>query len=68
MLCVRLHNIKIISLQPKVVTDTDEAELTKELERLEQLNLEVDGDDSPDEGDDESADEEEADEAPEAAS
>jgi len=49
----------VIKMEPKVVTDTDEAELTKELARLEQMNAEVDGDDSPDEDDDSSEGEEE---------
>jgi len=49
----------VTKMEPKVVTDTDEAELTKELARLEQMNAEVDGDDSPDEDDDSSEGEEE---------
>ncbi len=36
-------------LQPKVVTDTDEIELSKQLAALEKMNAEVGGDDSPDE-------------------
>lgn len=32
-------------LQPKVVTETDELELAKQMERLEKENAEVDGDD-----------------------
>lgn len=32
-------------LQAKVVTDTDETELARQLERLERENAEVDGDD-----------------------
>lgn len=35
--------------QPKVVTDTDETELQRQLERLEQENAEVDGDDDAEE-------------------
>lgn len=48
----------VVKMEPKVVTDTDEAELTKELARLEQLNAEVAGDDD-DEDEDESSEEEE---------
>ncbi|XP_016109623.1 eukaryotic translation initiation factor 2 subunit 1-like [Sinocyclocheilus grahami] len=36
-------------LQPKVVTDTDETELQRQLERLERENAEVDGDDDAEE-------------------
>lgn len=50
----------VVKMEPKVVTDTDEAELSKELERLEQMNAEIDGDDSPDE--EESGDEDEGEE------
>lgn len=39
----------ICSLQPKVVTDTDETELARQLERLERENAEVDGDDDAEE-------------------
>ena len=40
----------LIFLQPKVVTESDEAELAKQMERLERENAEVDGDDdNPDE-------------------
>ena len=35
--------------QAKVVSDTDEHELAKQLERLEDANREVDGDDDADE-------------------
>jgi len=51
----------VVKMEPKVVTDTDEAELTKQLEQLQQENQEVDGDDSgsDDEDDDEDEDEEE---------
>ena len=45
---------------PKVVTETDEAELTKELARLEQMNAEVDGDDDDSEDEEGSSEEEEA--------
>lgn len=38
-----------ISPQPKVVTDTDETELARQLERLERENAEVDGDDDAEE-------------------
>lgn len=46
----------VIKMEPKVVTDTEEAELSKELARLEQLNAEVDGDDSNDEDDEDDED------------
>lgn len=47
------------ALQPKVVTDIDEAELAKKLDQLEQENLEVAGDDDDeDEGSDEDGEEE----------
>lgn len=36
-------------IQPKVVTDTDETELARQLERLERENAEVDGDDDAEE-------------------
>lgn len=50
----------VVKMEPKVVTETDDAALSEELARLEQLNADVDGDDSPDEyGDEKSADEEE---------
>lgn len=55
----------VVKMEPKVVTDTDDAELSKELARLEQLNAEVDGDDDDEEDDeDESGDDDENDEAP----
>lgn len=38
-----------VSGQPKVVTDTDETELQRQLERLERENAEVDGDDDAEE-------------------
>lgn len=38
-----------IQNQPKVVTETDEAELAKQLDRLEQANAEVPGDDDDEE-------------------
>lgn len=40
------------SLQPKVVTDLDEAELAKKMEQLDRENQEVSGDDDEDEDDD----------------
>lgn len=49
----------VVKMEPKVVTETDEAELSKELARLEQVNAEVDGDDSDDEDDSEESGEEE---------
>jgi len=39
----------LIIFQPKVVTDTDETELARQLERLERENAEVDGDDDAEE-------------------
>lgn len=36
-------------MQPKVVTETDDAELVKQMEQFEKENLQIDGDDSPDE-------------------
>lgn len=54
----------VVKMEPKVVTDTDEAELTKELARLELMNAEVDGDDSPDEEDEDEDEEEEEEEQP----
>jgi len=38
-----------VKMEPKVVTDTDEIELSKQLAELEKMNAEVGGDDSPDE-------------------
>jgi len=49
----------VVKMEPKVVTDTDEAELKTELERLEQLNQEKDGDEEETESESEE-DEEEA--------
>lgn len=48
---VWLSHFEITSLlpQPKVVTDTDETELARQLERLERENAEVDGDDDAEE-------------------
>lgn len=48
---VELPHFEIIPLlpQPKVVTDTDETELARQLERLEKENAEVDGDDDAEE-------------------
>lgn len=51
----------VVKMEPKVVTDSDEEELQKELARLELQNAEVAGDDSNDE-DDESGDEEDEEE------
>ncbi|XP_047127019.1 eukaryotic translation initiation factor 2 subunit 1 isoform X1 [Hydra vulgaris] len=51
----------VVKMEPKVVTDTDEAELSKELARLEQMNAEVDGDDSPDEDNEGSGNEDDED-------
>ena len=51
-LCVFNYiHIEIVPLlpQPKVVTDTDENELARQLERLERENAEVDGDDDAEE-------------------
>lgn len=42
-------NGELCPLQPKVVTDTDETELARQLERLERENAEVDGDDDAEE-------------------
>lgn len=39
----------LVFFQPKVVTDTDETELARQLERLERENAEVDGDDDAEE-------------------
>lgn len=54
----------VVKMEPKVVTDTDDAALSEELARLEQLNAEVEGDDSADEYENEekSGDEEEGEE------
>jgi len=49
----------LVKMEPKVVTDQDESELTKELERLEQLNTEVDGDDSAEDDDEDGSGSEE---------
>ncbi|XP_036166298.1 eukaryotic translation initiation factor 2 subunit 1 isoform X2 [Myotis myotis] len=38
-----------VQMEPKVVTDTDETELARQLERLERENAEVDGDDDAEE-------------------
>jgi len=43
----------VVKMEPKVVTDVDDAELAGELARLEALNAEVDGDDSNDEDEEE---------------
>lgn len=52
----------VVKMEPKVVTDTDEAELSKELARLEQMNAEVDGDDSAESGEEGSGDDEDEEE------
>lgn len=44
-----LWNYASLLPQPKVVTDTDETELARQLERLERENAEVDGDDDAEE-------------------
>lgn len=41
--------VAVVVFQPKVVTDTDETELARQLERLERENAEVDGDDDAEE-------------------
>nr|ACD99689.1 N-EGFP/eukaryotic translation initiation factor 2 subunit 1 alpha fusion protein [synthetic construct] len=38
-----------VQMEPKVVTDTDETELARQMERLERENAEVDGDDDAEE-------------------
>ena len=43
--------LHLILMQPKVVSDTEDAELAKQLEKLEEANKEVAGDDE-DENDD----------------
>ena len=49
----------MFKFQPKVVSDTDEAELARQLEELEAKNREVEGDDDQDSFDDGSEEEEE---------
>lgn len=45
-----INSMHVCSIfQPKVVTDTDETELARQLERLERENAEVDGDDDAEE-------------------
>lgn len=51
------HFIVDCCLQPKVVSDADELELAKQLERLEAENAEVAGDDSNSEEEEESGEE-----------
>ena len=51
-----------LNFQPKVVSDTDEAELARQLEELEAKNREVGGDDDQDSFDDASEDDEEKEE------
>lgn len=48
VLCTYFEILSLF-LQPKVVTDTDETELARQLERLERENAEVDGDDDAEE-------------------
>lgn len=48
-----------IKMHPKVVSDTDELELTKQLERLEEENREVSGDEDSEADEEEEEDEEE---------
>jgi translation initiation factor 2 subunit 1 len=48
-----------IKMQPKVVSDTDELELAKQLERLEEQNREVSGDEGSESENDEDEEEEE---------
>lgn len=49
LLCCSVHFEFMPFPQPKVVTDTDETELARQLERLERENAEVDGDDDAEE-------------------
>lgn len=49
----------VVKMEPKVVTDVDDAVLAGELARLEAMNQEVDGDDSADEDDDDKSDSDE---------
>lgn len=46
----------VVKMEPKVVTDVDDAVLAGELARLEAMNQEVDGDDSAEEDDDDKSD------------
>ena len=48
-----VDNAVISYFQPKVVSDTDDLELAKQLEKLEEQNREVAGDDDADSYDDE---------------
>lgn len=52
----------VVKMEPKVVTDTDDAQLSEELKRLEEMNADVDGDDSADEYDDEKDDDDDEEE------
>jgi len=56
----------VVKMEPKVVTDVDDAELAGELARLEAMNAEVDGDDSNDEDDEEKSGSDDGDEGDEA--
>ena len=49
----------IIKLSPKVVSDTDELELAKQLEKLEEANREVSGDDDDSESEEDGSGKEE---------
>lgn len=51
--------MEMLCLQPKVVTDTDDAELAKQLEQLEQDNMEVEGDNDDEDGEEVSSEEDE---------
>jgi len=51
-----------IKMAPKVVSDTDEIELAKQLERLEEQNREVSGDEGSDADENQEGDEEDDDE------
>lgn len=55
----KLFFIQIVSLQPKVVTATDEAELARQMEKAEVENAEVAGDDDEEEEEEEEDEEEE---------
>ena len=47
--CFPHTSLILFLFQPKVVTDTEDMELAKQLENLEKLNAEVDGDDDTEE-------------------
>jgi hypothetical protein len=50
-LCLQLIRGDWLILQPKVVSDTDDAELKELMERFEKQNMDVAGDDDSDEDD-----------------